>query len=57
MSEFYIDGLRRKISELEGELDDAIGREDELTLTIESLESEVSELEERLEELEGEADE
>ena len=57
MSDSCISGLRRKISELEGELDDALGREDELGLTIETLEGEISDLQEQLEELGGEGDE
>lgn len=57
MGAAYISSLRRKISELEGELSDALGREDESSLTIEALEGEVSALQERLAELGGEADE
>ncbi len=57
MGAAYISSLRRKISELEGEFSDALGREDDLSLTIEALEAEISALQERLAELEGGADE
>ena len=57
MSDAYIGSLHRKIIDLEGELDDALGREDELGLTIETLEEKISDLQEQLEELGGEGDE
>ena len=57
MSAVNMNSMRCKISELEGELDDALGREDELTLTIESLEEKISDLEEQVAELGGEPDE
>jgi len=57
MSTDYMNNMRCKISELEGELDDAIGREYELILTIESLEERIDTLEERLVELGGGPDE
>ena len=57
MSTDYMNNMRCKIGELEGELDDALGREHELTLTIESLEDKISDLEQQVVELGGEPDE
>lgn len=57
MSTDYKRNMRHKISGLEGELDDALGREDELAPTIESLEEKISDLEEQVAELGGEPDE
>jgi len=57
MTTDYMNNMRCKIGELEGELDDALGREHELTLTIESLEDKISDLEQQVVELGGEPDE